>query len=43
MLIFICDLSHGLDKGKQIVTIVIIANTAPLVGLSQVTDYKVTR
>lgn len=37
MLLFACDLSHSLDKGKQIVIIVVTANTAFQSGLSQVT------
>lgn len=42
MLLFVCDLSHSLDKGKQIVITVITANTAFPPGLSQVTAYKVS-
>lgn len=42
MLLFVCDLSHGLDKGKQIVNVVITANSAFLPSLSQVT-HKVSQ
>lgn len=43
MLLFVCDLSRSLDKGKQIVITVITANTAFPSGLSQVTACKVSR
>lgn len=42
MLLFVCDLSHSLDKGKQIVIAVITTNSAFLPSLSQVT-HKVSQ